>query len=297
MLFRAVMFLALPAALAGAQTNEGRTEVFNGQVPGGSWLRVRTMKGDVQVKEATGRDVIVTATRRYRMRQTGEITFEVKRDGANVTVCAIWERTRRCDEDGYSSRSNSGRGWNSNEGDADFIVEIPRGVNLVAATGNGQVSVRGVGGDLEATSGNGEVTVDGASGSVLAASGNGDIRVDHAGGPVKAHSGNGGIRVSTTKGPVEANTGNGRIDVDMASLAGGGDMDFNTGNGSIVVTAPANLSANIESNVPYNNFNTDFAFEIPAHWNSRRIQGTIGGGGRRIRFNTGNGRVTLRKHD
>lgn len=297
MLFRAALFLALPAALAGAQTNDGKTEVFRGQVPAGSWLRLRTMKGDVQVKEAPGREVIVTGTRRYRTRQTGEITFEVKRDGSNVTVCAIWERTSRCDENGYSSRSNSGRGWNSNEGDADFVVEIPRGVNLVAATGNGEVTVRGVGGDLEATSGNGEVTVDGASGSVLAASGNGDIRVDHAGGPVKAHSGNGGIRVSTAKGPVEANTGNGRIDVEMASLSSDGDMDFNTGNGSIVVTAPANLSANIESNVPYNNFNTDFAFEIPAHWNSRRIQGTIGGGGRRIRFNTGNGRVTLRKHD
>lgn len=297
MLFRALLLIALPAALAGAQTNEGRTEVFKGQVPDGSWLRVRTMKGDVQVREAAGPDIIVTATRRYRMRQTGEITFEVKRDGSNVTVCAIWERTRRCDADGYSSNSNSRRDWNSNEGDADFIVEIPRGVNLVAATGNGEVTVRGVGGELEATSGNGEVTVDGVSGSVLAASGNGDVTVDRAGGPVKAHSGNGRIKVSTARGPVEANTGNGRIDVDMASLSGTGDMDFNTGNGSIVLTAPANLAAEIESNVPYNNFTTDFAFEIPAHWNSRRIQGTIGGGGRRIRFNTGNGRVTLRKHE
>ena len=295
MIFRAVLLLALPAALAGAQTSADKTEVFKGQIASGSWLRVRTMKGDVQVREAIGTDVIVTANRRYRMRQTGAITFEVKRDGSNVTVCAVWERTRRCDAEGYSSESR--RGYDSNEGDADFTIEIPRGVKLVAATGNGDVSIRGVGGELEATSGNGEVTVDGASSSVLAASGNGDIRVDHAGGAVKAHSGNGSIRVSTARGPVEANTGNGRIDVDMASLSDGGDMDFNTGNGSITVSAPANLSANIESNVPYNNFNTEFAFEIPAHWNSRRIQGTIGGGGRRIRFNTGNGRITLKKHE
>ena len=290
MLFRAVLMLTLPIALAGAQTGDN-AEVFRGQISEGSWLRVRTMKGDVQVREAAGRDVVVTARRRYGMRQRGDITFEVKRDGSNVTVCAMWERTRQCDADGY----NSGRGWDSDTGSADFTVEIPRGVKLVAATGNGEVTVRGTTSDVEAASGNGDVTVDGGA-SVIAGSGNGDIRVDHATGRVKANSGNGNIRVATASGPVGANTGNGRIDVDMASLSDNSDMVFNTGNGSISVSAPANLSADIESNVPYNNFDTDFAFEIPAHWNSRRIQGSINGGGRRIRFNTGNGRVTLRKH-
>ena len=295
MLFRALLLLAVPAAIAGAQSTDDKSEVFRGQIPQGSWLRVRTMKGDVQVREASGRDVIVTAKRRYGLRQRGDITFDVKKDGSNVTVCAMWERTRQCDADGYSS--NSSRGWDSNEGNADFVVELPHGLKLVAATGNGEVTVRGASDEVEATSGNGEVTVDGAGSSVLAASGNGDIRVDRAGGPVKAHSGNGDIRVTTARGPVEANTGNGKIDVDMASLSDSGDMQFNTGNGSITLTAPANLAAEIEANVPYDHFSTDFSVSVPAHWNSRRIQGTIGGGGRRIRFNTGNGRITLRKHD
>ena len=75
MLFRAMLLLAVPAALAGAQTDTDKTQVFKGQVPAGSWLRLRTMKGDVQVREATGSDVVVTATRRYRARQKGAITF------------------------------------------------------------------------------------------------------------------------------------------------------------------------------------------------------------------------------
>lgn len=294
MLFRAALLMALPIAVAGAQSNDDNVPVFKGQVAEGSWLRVRTMKGNLQVREAQGRDVIVTAKRRYGFSRSGQITFDVQRDGSNVTVCAKWERTRRCDEDGY----DEGRGWNrSDEGSADFTVEIPRGVKLVASTGNGDVSIRNVGGEVRGSSGNGEVTIDGASGSVVASSGNGDIRVDRAGGPVKANTGNGSIRVGTAKGPVSANTGNGRIDVDMASLSDDDDMTFNTGNGSINVTAPANLSAVIDSNVAYNKFETDFPLSVAGRFTTQRIQGTIGGGGRRMRFSTGNGRVSLRKHD
>ncbi len=222
------------------------------------------------------------------------MTIQVLKDGSNVTVCAIWEQTRRCDADGYDSRS--GRYSNRDVAGADFIVELPRGVKLVAATGNGQIDIRNAGGELEAMSGNGEVTVNGASASVTATSGNGDVEVDRAGGFVEAHSGNGNIRVSTARGPVDATTGNGGIEVDMASVPRDGDMEFSTGNGSITLAVPADLSAAIGANVSYNKFTTDFPIEVPAHWSSRSVQGTIGGGGRRIRFSTGNGSVTLRKH-
>jgi hypothetical protein len=298
MLLRAAALLVLPIAFAAAQTPDDSAPVFKGQVSEGSWLRVRTLKGNVQVREGTGRDVVVTARRRYTGRGSGGITFNVVRDGSNVTVCAMWERTRQCDADGYESRS--GRDWNrdgSDAGSADFIVELPRGIKLVASTGNGQIEIRNAGSEVEATSGNGRVTVDGAGSSVEVSSGNGDVEVDRAGGFVKANSGNGDIRVTTARGPVSANTGNGRIDVDMASVPRDGDMDFNTGNGSITVDLPADISAVVEANVSYNNFTTDFPIEVPAHWNSRRIEGTIGSGGRRIHFSTGNGRITLRKHE
>jgi DUF4097 and DUF4098 domain-containing protein YvlB len=296
MLFRAAVLLALPITFAGAQSSSDNIPVFKGQIAEGSWLRIRTMKGNVQVREATGRDVIVTARRRYGYGRSGEIKFDVHHDGSNVTVCALWEQTRRCDEDGY----DSGRGWNrdrSDDGSADFTVELPRGIKLVASTGNGDVDIRNAGSEVRGSSGNGEVTIDGAGGSVEAASGNGDVRVDRAGGPVRANTGNGNIRVVTASGPVNANTGNGRIEVDMAALSDDDDMTFNTGNGSIRVSAPSNLSAEIDSNVSYNKFETDFPLTVPGRWNTRRIQGTIGNGGRRIRFNTGNGSVTLRKHD
>jgi DUF4097 and DUF4098 domain-containing protein YvlB len=180
-------------------------------------------------------------------------------------------------------------------GRSDFTVALPRGVRLLASTGNGEVDVRNAGADVRASSGNGEVNVSGARGRVYANSGNGDVSVDRADGEVEANSGNGAIRVTTARGPVSAHTGNGGIDVSMSSLAGSGDMEFSTGNGSITVGFPASLSATIEANGSFRNFETDFPIHMGRGWSGNYVRGTIGSGARRIRLNTGNGRIALRK--
>jgi hypothetical protein len=285
-----VLLLLASAGTAAAQSSDA-APVFSGQVASGSWLRIRNFKGSIRVTEASGSTATVSARRSYRARQDGDITFEVRRDGSNVTVCAITQRTRRCDANGYESSS----GNDSNYGSADFTVALPRGVRLVASTGNGEVDVRNAGAEVRASSGNGEVNVNGAAGRVSASSGNGDIQVDGAGGDVEASSGNGDIHVSTSRGPVSAHSGNGRIDVRMASVTGGDDMEFDTGNGSITIAMPADISATIDANVSYNGFETDFPIQIPNGFGSGHVRGTIGSGARRIRLSTGNGRITLKK--
>lgn len=287
-----LLTLAVPVVDARAQFPTDAEPVFSGEVASSSWLRIRSLKGRIEVRETAGRNAVVTARKRFSVRPAGEISFEVKRDGSNVTVCAIWTRTVRCDEDSYDSRSGNDR----DIGLVDFFVQLPRGVKLVAATGNGDVSITNAGGEVKASSGNGEVEVRGAAGPVRVSSGNGDITVDRAGGPVVANSGNGNIRVTTARGPVSANTGNGRIDAEMAALGGDDDMEFDTGNGSITVGFPANLAARVEANVSYNGFRTDFPMQVPGRFSSRSVRGTIGNGSRTIRFSTGNGRVTIRKN-
>lgn len=294
MKLRVALALALVAPVAGAQTTSDARQVFNGEVANGAWLRIRAHKGTIRVAEATGNTATVTAGTRYRSASSDEVTFEVKRDGQNVTVCSITARTRRCDAEGYDSRSR-GYDRDRDEGSADFTVALPRGVKLLASTGNGEVDVRNAGAEVRASSGNGEVNVSNVRGRVSASSGNGDILVDRAEGDVEASSGNGDIRVSTSKGPVSASSGNGRIDVTMQSLTGSDDMKFSTGNGSITVAFPSNLSARIDANGAFRNFETDFPIDMGRGWSSNRVQGTIGSGAHRIRLSTGNGRITLRK--
>lgn len=283
----AALGLLLLASAAGAQ----ETRVFSDRIPSGAWLRIRNYKGDIRVTETTGSTATVTARRRFERREDGETRFEVKRDGQNITICAITEATRRCDEEGYDARGGDDRSI----GRSDFTVTLPRGVRLLANTGNGEVDVQNAGADVRASSGNGEVNVSGARGRVYANSGNGAVSVDRADGEVEANSGNGNIRVTTTRGPVSAHTGNGGIDVSMSTLSGGGDMEFSTGNGSITVGFPSNLSATIEANGSFRNFETDFPINMGRGWTGNFVRGTIGSGARRIRLTTGNGHIALRK--
>src|SRR5829696_6927944 len=113
-----LLMLALPAFEAKAQFPTDAEPVFSGEVASGSWLRIRSLKGRIEVREASGRNAVVTARRRFNIRPAGEITFEVKKDGSNVTVCAIWRRTTQCDEDSYESRSGNDR----DIGLVDFFV-------------------------------------------------------------------------------------------------------------------------------------------------------------------------------
>jgi DUF4097 and DUF4098 domain-containing protein YvlB len=282
----------LPAAAFAQNDLSSPREVFKGEVESGAWLRIRTMKGNIEVREGSGRTAVVTAVRGRGRGSAESVTFDVKRDGASITVCAIYPHTQRCDANNYES------GWRRGDSDLapiDFKVSLPKGVKLVAATGNGEIDVRNAGAEVRASSGNGEVSVLGAGGRVDASSGNGDIKVSDAKGDVSVSSGNGDLSVGTTKGPVSASTGNGRIDVKMETLTEPGDMEFSTGNGSINLTLPANLSAEVIADVSLRNFETDFPMQLPGHFSGRRIQGKIGEGGRRIKMSTGNGSVTLRK--
>jgi DUF4097 and DUF4098 domain-containing protein YvlB len=283
-----LVLLAAPFLAASAQEN-----VFSGQIASGSWLRLRTPHGDITVNESSGNTVTVSA-RQHRGRDDDAARFDVQRDGNSVTVCAIIRQTRKCDSDENEVRWTSGRDMTS----VDFTVSLPKGVKLLAATGNGDVDIRGAGSDVLANSGNGQVRVNGASGYVEAHSGNGDIRVDRAGDHVEANTGNGDIIVTTARGPVSAHSGNGRIEVEMAALSGGkdNDMDFTTGNGSIEISLPSNLDAQIDANVSRNGFDTDFPIQMPGGWSSQHVRGTIGNGGSRIRLSTGNGHISLRKN-
>src|SRR5215210_741743 len=111
-------------------------QVFNGPVAQGAWFRVRNLKGAIDVRATTGRNVVVTASRRGGSGDEDDVRFNVLRDGANVTVCAIWPRTTRCDANGYNDEGSYRRRNDGGIERVDFVVELPRGINLVAGTGN-----------------------------------------------------------------------------------------------------------------------------------------------------------------
>ena len=285
---------ALVAAPARAQEAARPVETDSGwtlrtRLPAGAWVRVFTFNGEVDVREGTGDQLEVRAVKQGRRTRWDRVFFESRRDGDNVTVCAIYGNDADCDNDGIHGSTNS-----SNVG-TRFLVTVPRGARVRVGSGNGEVEVRAAVAEAHVGTGNGEVSVIGIRGPVHASTGNGELRVEDVEGAVEASTGNGRVTVNTTSGPVNVRTGNGSIDVRMARLTGTGDMEFHTGNGRVSVALPANFEGEIDSNTGSGHLESDFPMQVNGRMDSRNMRGTIGKGGRRIRMSSGNGDLELRK--
>ena len=257
----ATTFLAalVAPALAGAQADRQReTNAFqwSGRVPAGSWLRVRNINGPIRVVAGTGENAEVTADKTWRRGRPEQVRVEMVRDGDNVTICAIWNENVRCDAEGYHG---SGRSESSGDVSVEFTVRLPRGVHANLNTVNGAL------------------TVEGATGQVVARTTNGLVNVTSSGGPVEAR---------TTNGSIEASMG-------TATLAD--DLSFTTVNGSITLTLPAGINAQLDMRTVNGRLTSDFPITISGSISPRQINATLGSGGRRLELRTVNGSVTIKR--
>jgi hypothetical protein len=286
--------LILGLSTAGAQeprvTRGDSVFAWRERMPAGAWLRIYNVQGPIEVRPSTSDFAEVRAERlSSSRRRTGELTFEVHKDGPNVTICALWSSSS-CDEDGVDSDDDGDR-----QGKVAFVVGLPKGVRIQAGTGNGEVYIENAGADVTATSGNGRVRVTKANGQVYASSGNGDIDVEDVRGKVQAQTGNGDVHVTTGAGPVSATSGNGRIDVRMATLRGDDTMDFRTGNGTVTVSVPADFEAEVDARTGHGSLRSTFPMLLEGRLDPQHVRGTIGKGGRRVRLSTGNGDLEIRR--
>jgi hypothetical protein len=138
-----------------------------------------------------------------------------------------------------------------------FVVHVPDVNGTKARSGNGSVTLTGLGGAADAHSGMGAVSVTRNKSNVVARSGNGSVTVRDSGGDVMADSGMGAVTVENTAGIVKAKSGNGSVAVTRAAAVearsgmgsvdvhdAGGDVTAVSGNGSVsVVGAKGTVSA------------------------------------------------------
>jgi hypothetical protein len=293
-----VSTLLLPTTLLGAQELVGRNErVFSltESIASGRSLRVFTPNGKLSVFPASSDQVTFRGEKDVRNADIEDIAFQVIRSGDGITICALFTEDDECTERGVRSENRSGRFWRNRRMAVDVTVHVPRGVKLHATTGNGEVTVDGVGAEARIGTGNGRMRIVNVSGQVDASSGNGEVWIDRATGPVHASSGNGDITVKASRGPVSASSGNGDINVTMDELRLEGDMEFTTGNGAVRVYVPDGFSGELSADTGNGHFVTDFPMTLQGRFREGHVRGTIGSGGRRVRMSSGNGRIELRR--
>jgi DUF4097 and DUF4098 domain-containing protein YvlB len=275
----AALAVMLAAPALGAQQQYGRdtdTWKWDGRVDAGRWMQVFNVNGSVDFAPSPDNMVHLIAEKRSTGRgEQDDIHFEVVQSGGNVTICAIWNDSSRCEDGGTSNIRR--RQNNETHTQVKFTVKVPRNVKVGAHSVNGGVTVRDVGAEVHANSVNGGVLVRNTTG------------------PVRAETVNGGVDVSTANGPVTAQTVNGNVDARMASLKGDDDMDFKTVNGSIAIYVPEGFDANFRFDTVSGGIDSDFPMTLSGKWGPRHASGKIGNGGRDLRASNVNGSIELRK--
>jgi len=258
-----VMISLMGSALAWGQ-GEKRT-VFSpddfhwqGHLKAGQTLEVINRNGEIEASAASGDEARATG----RSRGYGddrEFFVEVVEYSDGVTICAVYARDKapgRCHRGGVSSESSGW--WHENRAKINFDVQVPRGVRFNALTTNGNVLGHKLASVVEATTTNGNVDV-------------------------------------ATSEWASASTTNGGIHVSIGNAKWSGELKERTTNGSVDLTLPAAAEFTLDAATTNGGINTDFPVTVQGSFNSKRLSGTVGAGGRELRVTTTNGGIKLTK--
>ena len=175
-----------------------------------------TAFGDTE-EEAKARfqDMKVTLSRRGD--GVLEIAMEPSKEGQSVRgtcsfVIGIPDVTGAKVRTGNGSVTLKGLGGAADvHTDVGAVTVRDQGGNATVQTGNGSVHALKAAGDVQVTTSVGKVTLEEAAGSAKAKSDNGSLEITKIGGAVEATSSVGSATVRDAAGPVTAGTGNGSI--------------------------------------------------------------------------------------
>ncbi|MFO7588628.1 MAG: DUF4097 family beta strand repeat-containing protein [Gemmatimonadota bacterium] len=231
---------------------------WSGRVARGDRVEIKNINGGIHATPASGDEVRVTAVKKDNGKgDPKDVRIEVVEHDGGVTLCAVYP-----DAGGVKNECRPGDAGRLNSKDndvsVDFTVQVPAGVIFTASSVNGGIEATGLRGDVEAE------TV------------------------------NGGVRISTS-GLARASTVNGSIEAAMGRADWTGDLEFETVNGGITVELPAGVGARVKASTVNGGLETDFPLTVQGRFANRKIEGTIGEGGRNLTLETVNGTIRLKK--
>jgi hypothetical protein len=173
----------------------------------------------------------------------------------------------------------------------DYDITTPRGTNLEAGSGSGDLRLTDIGGPLKANTGSGSIEASGLSGRVVLETGSGDIRAEmHAAPDVKAQTGSGTIRLRGVTGGLYAETGSGDIEVEGQP---GTNWKLETGSGSVTLDTGGRAKFSLDATTGSGSVHSDPPISTHGSLERHHITGDVNGGGPTVRIETGSGDVRI----
>jgi len=252
--FVTIAAIALCAAPTVAAADDFR---WHGAIAPGHSIEIKGINGDVRAEPSGGNEVEVLAEKTANRDNPESVRVDVVPHGGDVTICAVYP-SRDASQPNECLPGNAGR-MNTQNSDVQvrFTVKVPAGVGFVGKTVNGGVEAVRLNGDVVLTTVNGSVTF-------------------------------------STSGEARASTVNGSIKGEMGRASWSGTLDMSTVNGGITLSLPGDLNSDVKLTTVNGDIRSDFPVTTTGVVSRRRLEGTIGAGGRLLSLGTTNGTVTLK---
>jgi hypothetical protein len=232
---------------------------WSGQLSPGQTFEIKGINGNIRADAAGGAIGEVTATKTAQRSNPNDVRIEAVPHAGGVTICAIYPSEAGRPLNTCEPGSGGNQSTRNNDTVVNFVVHVPAGVALAARTVNGDI-------DGESLTGNAD-----------------------------AKTVNGSVRLSTT-GTAVANTVNGSITATMGRADWAEGASFKTVNGGITLKFAGDLNAEVKASTLNGSITTDFPLTLTGTFTPRKLQGTIGAGGRSLDLSTVNGSITLAKN-
>jgi Putative adhesin len=173
----------------------------------------------------------------------------------------------------------------------DYEITTPRGSNVNADSGSGDLRISGVSGGLKASTGSGSIDADGIGGAVALDTGSGDIKAQlNSPSSTKAQTGSGSIQINGVVGGLKAGTGSGDIEIQGQPTS---DWKLETGSGSVTLGV-GNAHFSLDASTGSGTVHSDPPITTHGSLEKHHIMGDINGGGPTVRVSTGSGDVRIK---
>jgi hypothetical protein len=236
----------------------GQDFQWHGAVPQGQSIEIKGVNGDVRAEPSGSNEVEVLAVKRANRDNPESVRIEVVPHAGGVTICAVYP-SRDMQKRNECLPGEGGRmNVQNNDVSVRFTVRVPAGVTFVGRTVNGEIEATRLNGDVSLATVNGSVTF------------------------------------STTAGG-RASTVNGSIRGQMGRADWSNTLEMTTVNGSITLTLPSDLNTDVRASTVNGDISTDFPMTLTGRVSRRKLEGTIGGGGRVLSLDSVNGSITLKR--
>jgi DUF4097 and DUF4098 domain-containing protein YvlB len=160
----------------------------------------------------------------------------------------------------------------------ELEIRMPRTAKINLHSGDGDVSVKGVQGELDL------------------ATGDGRLELEDIDGTLHAHTSDGSAHVSGRFDVLELRTSDGRVEVEARP---GSQLrepwDVRSSDGSVSLRVPGDLAADLELHTSDGSITTNIPIVVEGSFGRHDIHGKMNGGGNRLTVHTSDGSVTLDK--